>query len=562
MICCLTGAWELLHLPPAACQRTDIPRLQGTWYDSSEKADYRVVLSADGQRLRVFATTCSTLLTRSRCEDGHDWWQGDEFHANGRPIRKVRMRLTGPNEAIRKILQQGAWSTPSCLVRLTEEEQSARGKYVSLDSLWKALRPSSSGGPPGTTLIKGSWFIDWMKGGRTLPRRQDLPRGAVWQLEELKPSVERCEVCLITVSHCWVEEDHPDPAGEQMRILASILETRLAVAYPADGSPVYHDAALFIDWASLYQEAGGIGRTAAQESCFQSALQDVSLWYAHERTESWLLSCTPDGVMPAANRGWPFFEKAVSCLSTPDHMLFDMGEYHGEDNWYDIYRTCKAGRMPAMTPLSFNEALNGKCFTQASDEAQLQQQYAETFHVVLPQTKEISVSNLEWLDGDAETLSKVIPYCSSLAKIDAKSNEICAAGAGAICKACTVCPVEVISLTKNPLGDAGARAIADSIGGMTNLKTLWLNECSIGDEGVLAVMSQLEHSKSDLQNMFVFDNLITDTGAEAVADLLPQCPKLFQVGIGGNQISEAVLQRLQEAWDSVPRARGACIYLR
>jgi len=367
-------------------------------------------------------------------------------------------------------------------------------------------------------------------------------------------------VFLLALSYCWAAADHPDATGEQMRTLASILKLRFAVTYD-DGTPVYRDAAIFIDWCSLYQE-GPTRRTSAQQRSFQRGVLDVNLWYAHERIESWLLSSVPVGAMPYEQRGWPTFEGALSSIITPDHMLLDIGKYENGNHWCDLFKTCKAGRSPPKVPAVFNVELTSKGFSVPRDLLQLQTQYLETFHLVMETVIELAFSNLDWIDDDAMILAEALPHCLALEKIDLKSNDICAAGAGAIFRAAAHCDrLEVISMTKNHLGDTGAQAISSAMLNIPRLRTLWLNECDIGDRGIDALMLQLPHSHS-LRNFYVFDNANTDEGARVVINNLPECWFLFQMGIGGNPISEENIPLLQRAWDMVARPPGHSIYVR
>lgn len=86
-------------------------------------------------------------------------------------------------------------------------------------------------------------------------------------------------------------------------------------------------------------------------------------------------------------------------------------------------------------------------------------------------------------------------------------------------------------------------------------------ECGIGDDGIEALMSQLQNCRS-LINFYVFDNCVTDEGAKIVIDTLPKCPSLVQFGIGGNQINEDSIERLKAAWNTRERATGNSIYVR
>merc|ERR1712087_947006 len=56
-------------------------------------------------------------------------------------------------------------------------------EYTGLTSIANALSGD------GTDLLKGSWLAGHTEDGDVLPRRQDLPSGALWAAAELLPKV-------------------------------------------------------------------------------------------------------------------------------------------------------------------------------------------------------------------------------------------------------------------------------------------------------------------------------------------------------------------------------------
>ncbi|CAK0799194.1 unnamed protein product [Prorocentrum cordatum] len=120
-------------------------------------------------------------------------------------------------------------------LRAREEHLVSLGEmYTSKDSIRKALE----GGDP--VLLKGSWLAALGRSGGKLPRRQDLPPEAVWDPEALMPRVHdsawwndscfaiRDGVGLVGILYCWEAPEHPDPRGEQLRLLAGLAERRTA----------------------------------------------------------------------------------------------------------------------------------------------------------------------------------------------------------------------------------------------------------------------------------------------------------------------------------------------
>lgn len=463
---------------------------------------------------------------------------------------------------IRQIYQKTTWSTASTLTPLTSTQIASQGKYSAPRSIWRAMEKKD------TVLIKGSWLIETR--GRKLPRRQDLPKEAIWDIAELRELQEKCEVFFMALSYAWASPEHPDPNGEQMGKLADILEQRLKVQYTQpternrkepDGGKVYQDAACFVDFASLHQ----VERTPAETNSFKGGLKNCNLWYAHEAIEAWLLTTVPLGVTPYTERGWPTFERAISSMITPDHMLLDIGQYKADNakSWPLIYKECKAGRSPPKAPDLFNAELAQKKFTNGADIEMVQGKYTSTFEKVLAGVVDLSFSNLMWTDDEALVLATAMPACKTCAKLDLKANEIGGKGATAIVEAAALCPsLEVLSLTKNLLGNGACCSIAPHIANIPAIVTLWLNECDVDDAGAIALAEVVPDCKA-MRNFYLFDNAIGENGAKGILEMLPKAPHLVQFGIGGNEgIGEETQTRLKEAWNSVPRAEGAKIYLK
>merc|ERR1711912_165659 len=146
-----------------------------------------------------------------------------------------------------------------------EAELGIASKHMALKGIWEALGVQKLVEDRDTVLIKGSWLVEWMKDGEPLPRRQDLPQDAIWDVEGLRKNVEEFRVFMVAISYAWADPEHPDPCGEQMRTVANIVEKRLQLQYNERNEEgrqlatvnVWEDAAIFIDWASLYQDNEG-----------------------------------------------------------------------------------------------------------------------------------------------------------------------------------------------------------------------------------------------------------------------------------------------------------------
>ena len=96
---------------------------------------------------------------------------------------------------------------------------------------------------------------------------------------------------VVAVSHCWYHPDHPDGEGKTLAVAAAQLADDLRKMQTLG----FEDAAVFFDWASLYQNKP-VARTAAQEACFKAALASMSIWYAHRLSTVYIV-CSQKGLV-------------------------------------------------------------------------------------------------------------------------------------------------------------------------------------------------------------------------------------------------------------------------
>ncbi|CAE7484100.1 NLRC3, partial [Symbiodinium pilosum] len=78
---------------------------------------------------------------------------------------------------------------------------------------------------------------------------------------------------IISVSHCWEAEQHPDPFGSQSRRLAEQLQR--------ESKWLGLDMWCFVDFMSLPQH----GRTTEEEAFFRKAVASMHVLYAHRSVE-------------------------------------------------------------------------------------------------------------------------------------------------------------------------------------------------------------------------------------------------------------------------------------
>jgi len=126
-------------------------------------------------------------------------------------------------------------------------------------------------------LLDAQWVVDLAESGGMLRPRQALPDEAFLSLSEVQAatSAHASALPIICISHCWLQPDHPDPRGHNLRVFARALKSLLtaeggrrhAVFYDfccihqkcraADGTPGKH----VVGWTG--GEEGAVGRLPA-----------------------------------------------------------------------------------------------------------------------------------------------------------------------------------------------------------------------------------------------------------------------------------------------------------
>ena len=269
------------------------------------------------------------------------------------------------------------------------------------------------------------------------------------------------------------------------------------------------DLAVFLDWPSLPQRE----RSEEDQARFDRGLGAVNLWYGHGLVEKWLLTALPAGapaaMKPYAERGWPCFERALAELITKFSYVLDLGGLEGQrpPSWDDVRRRCWVlERAPPPGPEAFAELLRARTFTNAADHAVVERKYAQTAEELFYTAEELHFAFRGWGDAAVQGLL-----------------EGPLAGCGRL---------RVLALAHNPVGDAGAAALArrlPALGG-GGLEVLRLDHTGIGDEG-----------------------------AERLAAALPACPALEILDLEDTEITAAGGAGLRAAWRAAGKPRGGLL---
>ena len=183
----------------------------------------------------------------------------------------------------------------------------------------------------------------------------------------------------------------------------------------------------------------------------------------------------------------------------------------------------------------------------------------------------LSGNNLTLADGK---LAKAIAKNTSLKVLSLHNNNIGTKGAkhlADILKKNNT--LEVLGLNSNHIGNTGAKFIADMLAVNKTLQVIELDKNNIGDKGALSIATSL-FLNTGIQGIFLRYNKIGDAGAEKLADALITNHSIkilnlddnniskFWAGIGGNNISNRVLDRIRAILDVPSLKRKEIIMLK
>ena len=141
----------------------------------------------------------------------------------------------------------------------------------------------------------------------------------------------------------------------------------------------------------------------------------------------------------------------------------------------------------------------------------------------------------------AEVLSKLIKGLNHLKSFRFSTTRGTSLGIAALSKALSTCAESLTELefTDNTVTPEGAKAVADLIRSTSKLNALRLRDCSLDDEGVVAILSAAaEESDCAIKILDISGNDITEDGANDVAEHLTALKKLERVWMEDNELGE------------------------
>ena len=162
-------------------------------------------------------------------------------------------------------------------------------------------------------------------------------------------------------------------------------------------------------------------RKDEEEDAFRTALSQMQILYAHQKTLSYLLSKHPEWtVAPSWDckeylfRGWPNFERRVT-------MLLKLSSSVAWKNVVDV-GTPDAKKLVPLTPEAFEKLLTTLAFTNGADTEVVAGLYHKTIDDALSQTTSLRFVKEDWGDSEIRELVQVLPLCKQLRRLALDNN--------------------------------------------------------------------------------------------------------------------------------------------
>ena len=365
-------------------------------------------------------------------------------------------------------------------------------RYTQASSLVPLLAPRGLE-PPAVRLLRSGFLerraaalssaqSDDERRALALPRRQDLEaleaagepvfmsvdeslHGEGRRRQRCNFNVQPHEPCIVSISHCQLSPDHPDPHGRQLLSLVEAIRIERRRTDRLDfPSSTGGDYAVFYSWCSLYQpDPERPERPEVEAKACAAAMADIDLWFAHKLIRLVVLDVPvrlASSCEPRSTRGWPAFELAVHTLSK--QLL------HGSRTHGPIFPgPCQSYAPAPRTARAFAELLSTLTFEVEVDRAQLVRVYAATLDRLLPCAEHLQFGGLGWGDEECACLAELLPLCRHAKTLNLSRNpRISDTGIESVTKA-LIAPgaaprLREVNLQRIPYGPGGAIALREA----------------------------------------------------------------------------------------------------
>ncbi|CAK0906553.1 unnamed protein product, partial [Prorocentrum cordatum] len=476
-------------------------------------------------------------------------------------------------------------------VEVTERKQELWEEFGGLE-----LDPVLGSG--AVVLVDAEWVVERAGSGGTLEPRQALPPTAFMPHSGVKAATadtgnrQMPLLHIACVSHCWLQANHPDPHGHNLRILGRALQLLSADRHPNftgrwavfmdfccihqncrdhEGAPQLHTYQRLEVEGSECFEADAIGKFERERELFKEALDSLGSFYSHPATVVFMLTRFPDdydnpaaytrsgNTAPYFDRGWCFCESSWAMLTKHYTHVVDLGQATGDEREYygqfgsdvSLVHTCAAGRKAPALPDAVEAELHSKGFTNGkNDRPRVAELYRSAFAQRFESAELLRYARLGWGDEQVRQVAAVLASGAAprLQRLYLSSNRVGDEGAAALAEALrapgALPRLQRLYLFDNRVGDEGAAALAEALrapGALPSLQALGLDGNRVGDEGAAALAEALRAPGAlpSLQALGLDGNRAGDEGAAALAEALRApgaLPRLQVLGLAGNRV--------------------------
>jgi hypothetical protein len=161
-----------------------------------------------------------------------------------------------------------------------------------------------------------------------------------------------------------------------------------------------------------------------------------------------------------------------------------------------------------------------KKFTGNADCDVVDGMYADFFEATAPTVTELQLRRLRWGAVEARTLAAALPCFTS-------------------CR--------VLNLMGNHLGDAGGKAICESLGAARSMQTVNMVQCGLGDEAARALAAALQRNGSITRVSWMNNPRTGDPGGVALAEAVACNNTLKTLDLNLCGLGHAAMAALAEA---------------